>query len=300
MCAAVRFSSLSDPSCHSTLYLQSSSVHLSIIHPRLLSTLVLYEPVIIQTGFGGPNPSVMAVHRRDIWESGAKAESSLRRGLGKWDSRARDRYLRFGLRSVPTPLYDPAKDTKVPATAVTLTTTKHQEAWGYSIPSFEPESAGLDRLLLPDWDPVSERPYLFSRPECWSSMRSLPFVRPSVLWVFGAQSYLSPPEEQDAKMQATGSGVGGSGGAAQGMVEKAVLDQGSHLMVFEEVNWSATVAADWIGRWFRGWLEDEKFWREYKSKKSDADMLRGTEAWVKVTEFPMFTKRVGGGPKEKL
>ncbi|KAL4982171.1 Alpha/beta hydrolase family-domain-containing protein [Aspergillus falconensis] len=266
-------------------------VNLSIIHPRLLSTLILFEPVIVEVAFGGPNPAMISAQRRDLWESREKATESLSRGLRKWDPRVRDRYLRFGLRPVPTRLYNPADNPKIPKTAVTLITTKHQEAWSYSTPNLEPSSAGLDRLLLPDWDAEQQRPYLFSRPECWSAMRNLPFLRPSVLWVFGGKSWLSPPDAQDGKMRATGTEVGGSGGAAQGMVEKAVLEEGSHNVVLEEVGWSAEVAADWIRRWYKGWLEDETFWKGYQSKNSDADMLRLSEAAMEAAKKPTGTKR---------
>ncbi|KAL4934295.1 putative toxin biosynthesis protein [Aspergillus undulatus] len=243
-------------------------VNFSIIHPRLLSTLILFEPVILEVAFGGPNPAIIPALRRDLWESPEKATASFTKTLHQWDPRARDRYLRFGLRPVPTRLYNPSNDPKVPETAVTLTTTKHQEAWSYSTPNLEPERAGLDRLLLPNWDPEQERPYLFSRPECWSAMRNLPFLRPGVLWVFGGRSYLSPPGAQDGKVRATGIGVGGSGGAAKGMVEKAVLAEGSHTLVFEQ-----------------------KFWREYRSKNSDAEMLTPSEAALEAAQKPVGTKR---------
>ena len=126
-------------------------IHLSIIHPRLLSTLLLYEPVIISTPFSGPSPSLMSAMRRDLWPSSSAANFSLKRGLKSWDRRVVERYLSFGLRRVPTPIYDPGNDSKIPLDAVTLTTTKHQESWAYSVPNFEPEAAGLDRLLLADW-----------------------------------------------------------------------------------------------------------------------------------------------------
>ena len=240
----------------------------------------------------------MNAKRRDLFPSPAKAEAAFRKGLSKWDPRVLDRYLQFGLRSVPTAIYDPAKDSQISAEAVTLTTTKYQEGWAYLTPNFEPEDAGLDDLLLPDWRD-EHRESLFSRPECWSAMTVLPLVRPSVLWVFGGESYLSLPAMQDAKMQATGTGVGGSGAAAKGKVEKTVIEKGSHLVVFEDVGSCAEVASEWIERWFKGWLKEEKFWREYKSRKSDSEMLRFTEDWMKVANARVGTKRPGAS-KGKL
>ncbi|KAI9035179.1 putative toxin biosynthesis protein [Aspergillus affinis] len=264
-------------------------VNLSIIHPRLLSTLVLIEPVILEVAFGGPNPGIVASRRRDIWESPEKAKASLDKSLSKWDSRARERYIRYGLRPVPTRLYDPVTDPKVPKTALTLTTTKHQEAWNFFTPNLESED--LDRFLTPDWDPEKERPYLFSRPECWSAMRNLPFVRPSVLWVFGGKSFLSSPEAQDSKMRKTGTGIGGSGGVAQGMVEKALLPNSSHTLVFEQVDWCAQAIAYWIQRWFQKYLEGEKFWREYVSRHSEPGMVKLSEEAFQIAQMPVGTKR---------
>ena len=212
--------------------------------------------------------------------------------MSGWDPRVLDKYLQFGLRPVPTPIYDPAKDSQISPEAVTLTTTKFQEGWAYLTPNFEPKEAGLDDLLLADWA-EEHRQSLLSRPECWSAMTLLPLVRPSVLWVFGGESYLSLPGMQDAKMQATGTGLGGSGGAVKGKVEKAVIEKGSHLVVFEEVARCAEVASDWIKRWFNGWLEEEKFWREYKSRKSDDDMLRFTDDWIRVANAKKDSKRPG-------
>ncbi|KAL2808068.1 putative toxin biosynthesis protein [Aspergillus granulosus] len=268
-------------------------VNLSIIHPRLLSTLVLFEPVIPDARFGY-NPAIISSQRRDIWPSREKAAESLTRSLRTWNPRVRERYIRHGLRSVPTRLYNPATDEQVPEGAVTLTTTKHQETWSASIANLEAESAGLDRLLLPDWDAENDRPYLVSRPEMWSTARNLPFLRPSVFWVFGGNCYLSSPAAQDFKMRVTGTGIGGSGGVAKGMVEKAVLPEGSHNVVLEEVEWSAGVAGDWIRRWYGKYLDDERFWSGYRSRNSDADMLRLSEEAMRAAKMPVGTRRKEG------
>ncbi|GLA03056.1 hypothetical protein AnigIFM60653_002652 [Aspergillus niger] len=271
-------------------------VNLSIIHPRLLSTLILFEPVIIEASFGGPNPALPASVRRDLWPNAESAKASLSKGLRNWDPRTRERYLQYGLRKVPTALYHPS-DPNVGPEAVTLRTTKHQEAWSFSTMNLESEH--LDRLLLPDWDSERERPYLFSRPECWSAMRNLPFLRPSVLWVFGEKSFLSLPDAQDVKMRVTGTGVGGSGGVQIGAVEKAVLVDGSHTLVFENVGWCAETAAGWIRKWYAGWLKDENFWSEYRSRQSDHDMLRLSKEAVQVAKMPVGAKR-GEACKLKL
>ncbi|KAJ5946615.1 hypothetical protein N7454_003454 [Penicillium verhagenii] len=272
-------------------------VNLSIIHPRLLSTLILIEPVIVETTLGVPNPAIFSSRRRDLWPTAEKAKESLTKSLRRWDPRAREKYITYGLRSVPTAIYDSA-DPEVGQQAVTLTTTKHQESWSFTTPNFEPES--LDRLFLPDWHSEQERQYLFSRPECWAAMRNLPYLRPSVKWVFGGKSYLSSPSSQEAKMRDTGTGVGGSGGARVGAVEKSLLPEGEHFLCFEQIGWCASVAGEWVERWYKGWLADEKFWAEYRSRNSDDNMLRISEEGKIVMKMQSGTIRGDFPPKGKL
>lgn len=80
------------------------------------------------------------------------------RAYEKWDSRVVRRYLQFGIRPVPMRIYNKQTDPNLPDSAMTLTTTVYQESRSYSLPNLEPDSAGLDRLLLTDWDPKTERP----------------------------------------------------------------------------------------------------------------------------------------------
>ena len=261
------------------------------MHPRLLSTLILIEPVILDEGSGGPNPALPSTLRRDIWDARAKAEASLRKAFATWDQRALDRFLEYGLRAVPTALYDTSRTKHIASDAVTLTTSKHQEAWAYAQINFEPKQSGLDRLLLPDWDPVIELPQLAARPECLITMRNLPYIRPSVLYVFGGKSPLSLPKFQDKKVRMTGIGIGGNGGVAEAKVEKAVLQGSGHLVVFEKPDESANVTAGWIKKWLEQWMTEEKIVRDYKSKKSDDGMLRMSRLWVDAVKLPMSASR---------
>ena len=267
------------------------SVQLSMMHPRLLSTLILFEPVILDEIPGGPNPALISTIRRDIWDTRAKAETSLGKTFAGWDRRALEKFLQYGLRAVPTALYNPSRNKNLSSSSVTLTTSKHQEAWAYAQVNFETQDVGLDPLLLPDWDPLLELPHLSSRPECLITMRNLPYVRPSVLYVFGAKSPLSLPRSQEQKVIRTGVDVGGNGGVAAGMVEKRVLQGSGHLLMFEEPEKSADAAANWIRRWLDRWLAEEKILRDHKSKKSDDSMLQVSKAWVDAVKLPANASR---------
>lgn len=174
---------------------------------------------------------------------------------------------------------------------VTLTSTKHQEAWAYAQPNFEPREARLDRLLLPDWDPAVVISMLYARPECNTTMRNLPYLQPSVLYVFGGKSPLPPPRAQDEKTNKTGTGIGGSGGLAEGKEEKVVFFESGHYVIFEKVNECPHAATHWTDQWFYQWLTEETFCKGYNGKKSDDGMLKGSKAWVSMTKFTNDTPR---------
>jgi hypothetical protein len=125
-------------------------------------------------------------------------------------------------------------------------------------------------------------------------MRNLPFVRPSVFFVFGAETFLSTGQAQGRKMASTGVGVGGcrsSGWDGDGLVENAVLGDGGHNLVFERLGWSAGVAAGWIRRWYVRWLSEERFWAGYPSKNSDGEGIRLSEGAVRASRMRVGTRR---------
>jgi hypothetical protein len=74
------------------------------------------------------------------------------------------------------------------------------------------------------------------------------------------------------------------------MVDKTVSPKATHLVVFEEVGWGAEVAASWIGKWFARYLKEEEFWRTYQSKKSDSEMLRNSEASIRVAKVAIESR----------
>lgn len=260
------------------------------MHPRLLSTLVLCEPVILDESPSGPNPALMSTLRRDLWPTRTKAEDYFRKAFATWDPRALQKYLQHGFRALPTVLYDPAQRKDLDPEAVTLTTTKHQEAWAYLQANLEPEEAGTDRLLLPDWA-ETQWSLLATRPECFWAMQNLPYVRPSVYYIFGNTSYLSPSHLQQRKVEKTGIGTGGNGGLTKGKVGKISIANYGHLIVFENPGEVANAASEWVNKWYDGWQAEEKFWHDYKSKSTEDDMLRMSKAWIEAMKLPAETSR---------
>ena len=136
-------------------------------------------------------------------------------------------------------------------------------------------------------------PRISDRPEPLIAMKLLRYLRPSVLYVFGAKSSLSTHEEQEKKIKRTGIGAGASGGATEGMVKGHVLQDFGHLLIVEQPAEIARVAADWVQKWFDKWLDNnEKFLQAYESEKSAGGMLEVSKILIDaVTETSSTYKR---------
>ena len=171
---------------------------------------------------------------------------------------------------------------------MTLTTTKHQEAWSYLRPRFEPQASdgggdlATERTLFPDQDPKIDSALLFYRPEPAITLRNLPFLRPSVLYIFGQRSFLSPTKLQDEKVSLTGTGIGGSGGTKEGRVKKVVIEKAGHLVPLEEVGTCAAFAAEWLGKWYHQWTAEEEALKLQRNRKSERGMLVVSDEWKKL------------------
>ncbi|KAF1939523.1 alpha/beta-hydrolase [Clathrospora elynae] len=241
--------------------------NLALLHPRLFESLILIDPVIQSkvSVNGNISPAAASAHRRERWPSREEAAKSF--GKSKfyqaWDSRVLDRWVKYGLRDLPTKLFPDAK-----APEVTLTTTKHQEVLTFLRPNFparpgdtEPSSADytlsnpkLNRRTHADITPYAEPQSPFYRGECTMVFNQLSSLRPSVLYIFGSESFLTTDAIIEEKMVKTGSGVGGSGGRAEGRVANVMVQDAGHLIPMEKVEESAEHISKWISK------EMERFW----------------------------------------
>ena len=270
------------------------------MHPRLIHALALIEPVIQRSSPSGTNPALLTSRRPDKWPSRSQAEASFRKNpfFKTWNPRALDRHLKFGLRDVPTALYpDPVNPTEQNSHAVTLTTSKHQEAWTYLRSNFSPLSAHpqdpAEQLVSPDLVPL-DRTFTFRRPEADLTLQSLPHLRPSVLWLFGDKSFISTPVSREEK-SLCGTGVGGSGGVQAGQVETAIVEDATHSLPFEKVPECAALLARWLERQVERFSRQEGFYREYRSEKSERGMLALSKRWMEgIKEGPEVKRLVKG------
>ncbi|KAK4190740.1 Alpha/beta hydrolase family-domain-containing protein [Podospora australis] len=270
-------------------------VNLSLFHPRLLSSLILLDAVLSRFSSKGPKygfqPMLASAHRRDLWPSRSAAVEAFKKNkfYSTWDKRCFDLWCEHGLRDVPTAIYPSA-----PAGAVTLLTTKHMESFTYYRPTAQAISPitgerVLDYAKIPDADEVvfSNPDFPFYRPEGSQTANKLPFVRPGCLWIFGADSNVNPHDVRQEKLELTGTGPGGSGGAKKGRVEIETIEGYGHLVPMEQTTQCAEFAARFIAKDLKYWKEEqEEFERYWKTKKDE-------EKWVLPEDF---MKWMGGKP----
>jgi hypothetical protein len=106
-----------------------------------------------------------------------------------------------------------------------------------------------------------------------------------VLYVFGSLSGVSQEELNKSKVARTGTGVGGSGGAAEGRVKGVTLDGVGHLIPMEAAGRTASAAAEWIGTEMFRFRDEAKAWEAWRAKslkeKQDTD-----ETWRKMMGGP--------------
>ncbi|KAK4093159.1 hypothetical protein Purlil1_2316 [Purpureocillium lilacinum] len=257
----------------------------ALLHPRLFSAgLVLLDPVIghfdstpVTLRLG---PAALSVNRRDVWPSRADAAASFRRSkfYQAWDPRVLDRWIEFGLRDVPASAASPAgKGDDDGAAAkpppVTLSTTKHQEVFTFLRPSWPAFNADGSKVIhqerCPDLDDnlnpsVSNWPLY--RAEGGNTMVRLPNVRPAVLYVIGGQSVTITPDVVRERTAITGTGTGGSGGAAQGRVRQVTHPDHGHLIPMEAPAYCARHAAEWAKGELDRWWAEEKEYDEWTKK----------------------------------
>ncbi|KAL4977129.1 alpha/beta-hydrolase [Aspergillus desertorum] len=241
-------------------------VLLSLLHPRLFTSLVLMEPVIekdIHTG-KGPTLVKLSLDRKDIWPSRSEAAKYFKKSFHKWDPRVLERWLEHGLRDV-RPDTDP---TKAEGT-VTLTTSKHQEVVQYLRANFnqkrqlnsdkDPDAHERhDPVFYPDIMGPPHAIYPFYRFEPIFAWRFLKHVRPSVLYLFGENSPVSTPALRAEKLERTGKGIGGSGGYKSNRVKEVIFPGAGHHLPFEAVEGVSDAASTWLKQEMIRWKEDEE------------------------------------------
>ncbi|RDW70916.1 alpha/beta hydrolase [Aspergillus mulundensis] len=231
---------------------------LSLMHPRLFTSLILIEPVIEKDIYTGVGPELVryALARKNGWASYEEAETHFKKLFKKWDARVLELWMKYGLKKTP-PSSTSNTDTNT-ASSLTLKTHPYQEVNQYLRANYEhkkPACGDADHadIVGPDHTIAP-----FYRAEPLLLWRMLPHIRPSVLYFFGGASPSSTPAKRNEKLERTGVGVGGSGGYKIGRVKEVTIEGGTHQLPFEEVSRIAKESAGWLRGEIERWKEDDE------------------------------------------
>ncbi|CAG8876346.1 unnamed protein product [Penicillium nalgiovense] len=244
---------------------------LCLMHPRLIHTLILLDPVIqrqtTQLDSLGlqknkreiAKTTQLSTHRRDIWPSRQTAAEGFRRSpfYQAWDPRVLSRWIEYVF-TFSRPNY-----TNIPN-------------------STKP----VNRVTHPDLDATHQDSYPFYRPEPARIFSQLPFLRPSVLYIFAGKSDMCLPAMRADKLANTGTGLGGSGGVAAGRVRDVFLEDFGHLLAQEAVNECADAAVSWLAPEIRRWCAEEESFRAAWSQKSKIEKVTVDAEWLKNVPAP--------------
>ncbi|PLB51384.1 putative toxin biosynthesis protein [Aspergillus steynii IBT 23096] len=274
-------------------------ISLSLIHPRLLYSLVLLDPIIqrqvTELDDGGRfdnkrtirETTQLSTYRRDRWPSRQVAAEAFNHSsfYQSWDPRAMERWVQYGLRDLPTAIH-PLGKRELKARGgqgrpVTLTTTRHQEVFTFSRPLYDETDQPGTRVTHPDVDPLLLSDFPFYRPELSRIFEQLPHLRPSTLYVFGGRCMMCQPELRADELRMTGTGVGGSGGVPAGRVRQVVLPPFGHLLAQEAANECADSIVDWLGPELQRWQEENHQFRAAWKKKGKVERMTVDELWKK-------------------
>lgn len=250
-------------------------VQLSLMHPRLFTTVVCVEPPLFKEHDRFDfTEAYHIVKRRDVWASKQDAvRQTLSGGLQRsWDPRAIKCWEQHAFRELPTLLYPQApvevarEAEKQSSRPVTLSTTKHHAMRAFCRGAHPSPGLPLDsfiphRLTHPDIS-KSEHDLQKSpvyRPEVTSVFRHLPFLRPSCFFIYGANSHFfsaSAPSRKD-KLQTTGNAGGGSGGVHAEAVKDVLLEGVGHFAPFENPHSVAEATCQWLSTRIACWKIDQ-------------------------------------------
>lgn len=267
-------------------------MHLSLLHPRILRSLLLIEPYV----YGGDDPNgpplmLMMATRKDIWQDRASARQKPGQIAKLWDPRVMEKWFDHGYRDLPTVLYP---DPKTPG-AVTLATPKNQEMLicirenvkrhqQLGLPeSLQSKKDGPvpphDPLFYPDVTGPMQEDQLFYRSEPIISWHMLPHYRPSALVLGASKSILcsSGILEQAARLMGTGNS--GSGGMPYGRVKYSVIPKAFHTLPLEKVAQTANVLATWIADEVKLWEKDERRIAENWDRLSAREKNMPSKTW---------------------
>ncbi|KAI5282616.1 hypothetical protein KEM54_002690 [Ascosphaera aggregata] len=276
-------------------------VNLALMHPRPFHSIVMMDPVITRPilttkpmsyhnlKFYNLTITQASTYRRDIWPSRRAAADFFAKSpfYQAWDPRVLERWVKYGLRDLPTLIHPLPEETKRDEAEkpVTLTTSKHQEVFTFSRPAYSPQHVTC--LTHPDFVLGVTGNYPFYRAEPDRTLSQLPYLRPSVFYLFGDESDLSTPKEIEEKLRTTGVGPGGSGGVAAGRVSHHTFHGVGHMIPMEVVNESAEQATSFLDLELKRFKSEEETLAMAFKNKTAVEKTTMDEEWYKHMSKPV-------------
>jgi pimeloyl-ACP methyl ester carboxylesterase len=252
---------------------------LAQMHPRLLTSIVMLDAIIIHKEMPAwITMTRLPSFRKDLWPSRQAAEIAFRKNalLKPFDERVVQKILEHSIRATPTLLYPEGSGDERGSgeQSYTLTTPKHQEALSVARPNYEDRNWSdnqclVARTTVPDLWPCAPYVSPFYKSEGRTCWMFLPYLRPSVLWLYGNKSYTMDADERREKMKRTGTGWNGSGGAEMGRVKEEFIEDTGHFLCFEKVAETAEKVSEWLEAEVTIWKDLEKVAMDEEWLKKD-------------------------------
>lgn len=227
----------------------------SIMHPRLFSGIVSVEGVMhtgdrlgtwLNNGHekASEHVALRILKRRESWPTREEARKLLGANpfYQAFDPQVFNLSIEYDLRDCPT-----AEQPK----AVTLTTPKALQVATMMtadppLPGYPPGPeyvAGKNNTVVPG----------FFRGEGEQVQRSLPFLYPPVLYLWGKKSVTGMSDYATTQVRNTGVGLGGGGGVASGQVVSQYMEGVGHTIVLEKPREAAIIVGDWMRQQHHAW-----------------------------------------------
>ncbi|KAL4946319.1 hypothetical protein BDV06DRAFT_208792 [Aspergillus oleicola] len=283
-------------------------IYLSLLHPRLFTSLVLIEPYLHHGRPPAESRWIIArAKQTDKFPSRSFAVEKSK-FLKLRDPRVRDRFAQHGFRDLPTALHldatvEGGNDSDRP---VALTTPISQEIMVYVRPNLgrhrelnapaEQDDNSVygpnpphDPLAVPDMLGGLWSHQFMYRPEPMITWRLLPHVRPRALFISGEVSALSKDGNQEIAVKRTGRGIGDSGGVEYGRVKRKIVKGAGHTAPQEKPADTAKLAGPWIGKELkRGWEEKKRIEDGWKDA-SPTDRVGFSDEWLRLMDHASKT-----------
>lgn len=96
------------------------------------------------------------------------------------------------------------------------------------------------------------------------TLQNLPNIRPNILWIFGSRSRINRMNLQNEKITLAGTGIGGNGGMKAGRVEQAVVENGSLMAPFENIQECAVILGHWFEKKIKKFETEKTFHSEHR------------------------------------